>query len=198
MTPDHLLNEIKSAVKQVQDEGIESISAQSLQKYLSELEHQVSASNSEPQLESQESFLLAQYRANHESTIEHYKAINASNLEHFKTVISSGQTALKSAILINGGGSVALLTFIGKIISNGPIMNHASELPLSLFCFVLGVLSAAVASGATYLAQSSFQTKKNVGHIFNGTAIALVLFSYFLFFKGAFVAFSAFEKIIST
>ncbi len=198
MTADKLINEIKSAVQQAQDEGIESISAQSLQKYLSELEHQVSTSNSESQLQPQESFVLAQYRANHESTIEHYKAINASNLEHFKTVISSGQTALKSAILINGGGSVALLTFIGKIISNGPIMNHASELPLSLICFVLGVLSAAVASGTTYLAQSSFQTKEIVGRIFNGTSIALVLFSYFLFFTGAFVAFSAFEKIIST
>jgi hypothetical protein len=42
--------------------------------------------------------------------LNHLRAI-----EHFKSVISMAELALKSSILINGGASIALLTFIGNV-----------------------------------------------------------------------------------
>ena len=69
-------------------------------------------------------------------------------IEHFKSVISMAELALKSAIFINGGASVALLTFIGNIKSG-----DKNFLVYSLCSFAFGGLFGAIGScGLSYLA----------------------------------------------
>ena len=52
-----------------------------------------------------------------ESELERWKANNAIGIEMFKSVIEAGLNALKSAMIINGGASVALLAFMGALLS---------------------------------------------------------------------------------
>ena len=89
--------------------------------------------------------------------LENHKAELARRLmvetENFKSVILTGQSALKSAILINGGAAVALLAFIGHVWKPDYLRTASINLVGSLQWFVFGVLSAAIAAGGTYAAQ---------------------------------------------
>lgn len=71
----------------------------------------------------------------------------------FNAAILTGQNALKSLMLINGGAVVVLLAFIGNISRSATGSVLAKALSLSLIWFGGGVLSAALASAATYLCQ---------------------------------------------
>ena len=62
-----------------------------------------------------------------------------------------------------------------------------------MFCFVIGVLSGAVASGVVYMAQFVYARKKLcLGHILNGFSWVLVVLSYILFLTGVILAFKVF------
>jgi hypothetical protein len=83
--------------------------------------------------------------------VEEHKNIHAHGVEMFRSVIQAGQNALRSAFLMNGGASVALLAFVGHLSSVAP--KKVPMLAPSLATFVGGVLVAALASGVTYLSQ---------------------------------------------
>jgi hypothetical protein len=53
------------------------------------------------------------------SDLAGYAAQIAANLELFKSVISTANIAIKSLITINGGAAVALLAFVGHLLSTG-------------------------------------------------------------------------------
>jgi hypothetical protein len=136
---------------------------------------------------------------------EYYRAVQQHKLEVFKTVTIAGQAALKSAILINGGGSVAILAFIGNILKTDDPINAAlvHSLGVSLRMFAIGTLCAAMAAGGTYLVQffdaiglDSKHTKiwHCVAHIFNALVIATVIYSYFRFWLGVDFAYIAFSN----
>ncbi len=78
---------------------------------------------------------------------------NPMFLESVKATIVAGQSAMKSALLINGGGAIALLAYFGS-----PAFQN--DAPSSLFlwamgCFCAGLLFAAAAQCFTYLVQSA-------------------------------------------
>ena len=112
----------------------------------------------------------------------------------FNAAIESGRNALKSGMIINGGASLSMLTFIGSISSsiNAKITIHSLAIPLGFF--VAGVLACALASGATYIAQSNFylNPQKRIGTWLNISAILLVLTSYSFFALGSYNAYQAF------
>lgn len=116
------------------------------------------------------------------------------NKELFDAAIESGRNALKSGMIINGAASISMLTFIGSISSgqNAKIIIKSLAVPLS--CFVVGVLACALASGATYIAQSYFyhSPKKCSGTCWNALGILLVLISYISFAFGSYKAYQAF------
>ncbi|SRR6266852_2927538 len=90
-------------------------------------------------------------------------------LESFKTAIDSGKNALQTAILINGGAAVALLAFLGNILTKDTPSRASLKFPLSaaLLCFGLGVLASALAAAFVYFAQSAHarQVEVNVNSI---------------------------------
>jgi hypothetical protein len=67
-----------------------------------------------------------------------------------------GRETLKALLLVNGGGSVALLTFYGSLVSKEgyslPGLS-ASLLTASLVCFAGGVFFAVLSTGFGYLTQ---------------------------------------------
>jgi hypothetical protein len=53
----------------------------------------------------------------HDAHTNFYLSVNES-------AIKSGETALRACLLINGGAAVAILAFIGSVISREPTTSH--------------------------------------------------------------------------
>jgi len=125
----------------------------------------------------------------------------------YQQVNMQGQAAMKAALLINGGASVAMLAFIGTATNNGMDSSLLLKLCFSMVMFIAGVLAVAVASGVTYLAgltvssendtdQSDKKTLK-LWPILNTIAIILVVIGYVLFAAGSLNAYCAFTSSLS-
>jgi len=132
--------------------------------------------------------------------LENHKAELARKLmretENFKSVILAGQNALKSAMLINGGAVVALLTTWK---AESPTLLKLLAAPL--LWFVAGVLLDALATGATYVSQLCYALDADSGEklfkrgqIFHCLAILLVGASYMTFLYGTCLVYSALVK----
>lgn len=110
------------------------------------------------------------------------------------TVVTIGQGALKSAMLINGGGAVAMLAFVGSVWGKEGL-NHdiIVLLATTIQYFAFGVLAAAFAFGTTYLTQQSYvwgYTKAGYG--FQLLTLVLAMAAYFFFYiaiKNAYCSF---------
>lgn len=72
-----------------------------------------------------------------------------ASLEQFRSVITIGASALKSALLINGGGVIALLTFLG----NQKSQEGFTWFICSMFVMCGGIAFAVVANILAYIAQ---------------------------------------------
>lgn len=136
-----------------------------------------------------------------EASLEHCKAVLAANadqhrhrhefdLEMVRATIATGQSALKSSLLINGGAAVAVLAFLGNAWSKSIPQSIVSQAAYGLSLFVWGVLAAAAASGASYVSQAGFgdefgKASQRIGAVGRGLAILLVSGAYALFACGA-------------
>ena len=115
-------------------------------------------------------------------------------LEQFRSVMQVSVLALRSAMVINGGAAVALLTFLG----NMKDANGMSCFIAALQYFVVGVGLAAFATGTSYLAQYRYLYEvKNEGSASRGRyityfTIAIVFCSYLVFVLGGMSASSGF------
>ena len=180
-----VIKNIGIAVGQVQTSGQEFVNILSLYSYLDELEKDVPTS-------------LQNAESQHQSNLEWYKAVQQSNLEMFRSVITTGQTALRTSLLINGGATIAVLTFLGNIRTlRGVGMHYPLEEPLvnSLVLFGLGVLLGAVATGTTYLSQSTYHYGwMKWGHGFLIVTVCLVIATYGVFRFGLLTAKSGFLR----
>jgi hypothetical protein len=143
------------------------------------------------------------WKAQEHRNLEIWKAEMLSSIAVYQNVNMQGQGALKAALLVNAGASVALLAFVGTTMANSIERCLLLTLCFSMLLFVFGVLCAAIASGVTYLAglvDANGDNKKNVSKskfwrhwwFYNGVAIILVILSYILFFVGSLNAYFAF------
>jgi uncharacterized membrane protein YidH (DUF202 family) len=127
-------------------------------------------------------------------------AFISAKLEEFKAVISLAQTALKIPILINGGAAIAILALMGNTWSENSLTTDIAE---SLLFFSIGVLMAAIGSGAAYLAQLIFlrvrgtedKATEDKANKWQCTAIICVIISYILFMVGAWWAYDTFSTL---
>lgn len=116
----------------------------------------------------------------------------------FRSVIMTGQAAMKSIVLINGGASVSLLALIGHLASSSA-KSIVPSLALSLVCFAAGVLFGGMAIGLTYITLSSYNINKaTLGNISNFIAVGLLVSSYVLFAVGCYNAYLAFRSMAGT
>ncbi|KAF3978674.1 MAG: hypothetical protein HFP77_00705 [Methylococcales symbiont of Iophon sp. n. MRB-2018] len=177
-----IIDTICKVVEDLERNGHSVIGTHELKVYLSKLSA-YEEKNEENELTSAE---LEKYKADLSKGVEDHKIHNQWGFELFRATLLTGQSALKSAILINGGASIALLTFIGNVKDNS--ITNVAQLAEPLEIFLLGVLLAAIASGATYLAQWFFASRipwqRIGGNVSNVTAILFVLGSYGSFLCG--------------
>jgi hypothetical protein len=73
----------------------------------------------------------------------------AALMESWKTVIESGQTALKSLMTINGGAAVALLAFLGNLLTKEP--PNGATFPIQVIATAMVLFVGGVASGGAAL-----------------------------------------------
>jgi hypothetical protein len=187
MTTKSFAAELIDLIRSIKDEqGIHEIRCDSLIAYLEEVINSP-----------EEEITLAQmekYKAELQVWVKQNEAVQAQNIEMFRSVVLAGQNALKSAFLMNGGATVALLAFLGKLSER-----HQDKIAVfssAMVIFVAGVFAITIAAGVTYLSQwlyaYSEPWKRKTGHILNMLAIALNLTSYGCFVWGTLSAYSAF------
>lgn len=143
----------------------------------------------------------------HEHEMEVCKIKNQRATVFYQQVNMQGQAAMKSALLINGGASVAMLAFIGTAINNDTNNALLLKLCFSMAMFIAGTLSVAVASGVAYLTGLIDSSESDIDQsgkktfkwwpILNTIAIILVVIGYMLFITGSLNAYCAFINSLS-
>jgi ABC-type multidrug transport system permease subunit len=190
MTTRSFATELRDTIRSIRDEqGVTEIKCDNLIAYLKEIIDSPDEEIAPAQME--------KYKAELQLWIKQNEAAQASGLEMFRTVILAGQNALKTAFLMNGGATVALLAFLGKLSDQ-----HQDKIAIfssSLIVFVFGVLAITLASGSTYLSQAFFAAgskswEQKTGFWLNILTIAFCLSSYGLFIWGAIRAYKAFTS----
>lgn len=144
---------------------------------------------------------LERYKAKLAAWVVSQQHIHEWNLEMLRSVISTGQTALKSSLLINGAAAVALLAFIGNIWTPNTYSPTVVGTADALASYVFGILVAAVAAGFTYLSQAGYakQLGKSSGLIavtVHVGAVICVVMSYVAFGYASFLAYHVFTFTI--
>ena len=187
MTTKSFATELKNTIRSIRDEqGVAEIKCDNLIAYLEEVINSPEEEINTTQME--------KYKAELQLWIKQNEAAQASSLEMFRSVILAGQSALKTGFWMNGGATVALLAFLGKL--SDQHQDKIAVFSSSLIIFVIGVLAISMASGSTYLSQwfyaSSESWKQKTGFWLNILAIALGLASYGFFIWGAIRAYKAF------
>lgn len=180
---------MRQEVARVKATGQQGVTLDALDDYFGRLEKTVSAIVPSPQT-------VELNQAQHDFSLAHYNWQKDSSLEMFRSVINAGQSALKAAMMMNGGAAVALLALLGHAASDASTKSLVAKLAYPLFLFVLGVLCSGVAAGITYVSQSFFSCQKNtVAHTTNGVGIFLVAAAYSLFGYASYVAYHVFAHV---
>ena len=125
-----------------------------------------------------------------ERILEGYRAQNQRVIEQFKSTSQVTAMTLKSAMLINGGAAIALITFIGNVDPTKGVDSFICALQY----YIVGVFLVTIATGMSYLSDNSYlksmsidreTTKLSISNITEYIAILLVIFSYGAFIAGS-------------
>jgi len=121
-----------------------------------------------------------------------------AQIEQFKSVMQVSVLALRSAMIINGGAAIALLTFLGNMKDTSGMACFVNSLQF----YIAGVALAALATGTSYFAQYRYlhelknNNSKSRGQYFTCLTIALVFLAYAAFIGGGFEASNGFDQKI--
>lgn len=195
MNSKQIIQEFRLAIAEIKEVGRKTIRISALEHFLAHIEAEIDSNGeiSKNNLDAR----LVEFNAENERNIAQYNAEASSNLEMFRSVITAGQSALKSALIINGGAAVAMLAFIGNLATKGTEFKSTITVFSSpLLYFTLGVLCASIGFGGTYLSQVFFARKKyeKLGSAVRIIVISVVIASYGLFLTGAISAKTGFVE----
>jgi hypothetical protein len=179
---------IRGEVRAVQETGVSSIPAESLQQLLNHLDS--------GQVDRDIALLTAVQR---EGRLAKYRARADARLELFKSVIQSGQAALKSLFLLNGGAAVAVLALIGHLSTSAIAAAQVNKFAVPLLSFASGLAFAAMASCLTYLVQkASSAPNRRLGTRLNNFTVLLSVLSLGAFAVGCGFAYFAIQEIAAS
>ncbi|MEM1370509.1 MAG: hypothetical protein AAGG02_21440 [Cyanobacteria bacterium P01_H01_bin.15] len=113
-----------------------------------------------------------------------------------KAVIGFGQSAIRALILINGGASIAVMTFIGNYsVEQAPLISAFS---FALLLFSMGVATAALAAACSYVTQFFYDNPPGklltAGIVFHVAAVISASLSLSLFVWAVFTAYFGFQQ----
>ena len=146
-------------------------------------------------------------RLTFEGQVEQYRAQVEGRREMFKSILEAGLSALKALSVLNGAATVAILAFLGNVVSK-PLNAYAlvtiPGMNTAMAAFAFGVWFAALGLAARYFSQASFgmdfskksEVAERWGVVFKWVAISAGILSLALFFIGVWAAFHAFKVAI--
>lgn len=123
MKASEILQAIKSTIASSKNNNVQHISIDSLEAYIAHLEE---LSKKTPDDVAAGGAAMEAYKADLNSWVASRQQRHEFNLEMLKATITTGQTALKSSLLINGGAAVAMLAFVGNMWGVKKSINHCS------------------------------------------------------------------------
>jgi hypothetical protein len=137
----------------------------------------------------------------HQSKLAILNANAETKNRQFESVISFASNTLKSALMINGGASVALLAFLGTQKPTNPRIAASA-----LLFFSIGVLLAALGCATSYLAQYYYaeyaytdwgqtgedRKKYECGEGWRKASIVTIIASFLAFFAGTIASYQCF------
>jgi hypothetical protein len=193
MKASEVIQVLKSSIAATRGSGADQVSLADLDAYTERLEETAMQT---PEGTAAGDAAMEAYRADLAAWISSRQQRHELDLQMLRAVITTGQSGLKSSVLINGGAAVALLGFIGGIWPKVESPSILEALATSLIHFVFGVLSAAVATGFTYLSQAGYanefgRSSRFIGRAGHIIAVLGVLCAYVLFGRGAWLAYLA-------
>ncbi|MFQ5673262.1 MAG: hypothetical protein ACE5G9_09215 [Nitrospinales bacterium] len=188
---------IRNSVNNLRSSNDEVIDTKTLKEFINSIYDQISSEerttpNLTPEQQrdyynAQNQFTLAQY--NHQYRRDWMIA-------SIKASVDLAGIAIKSALLINGGATVAILAFLGNFLSKDAqktVVLNALASPLGYFS--LGVVTAAIGSGLAYCSQRSYLEEWNkAGICFNLLAVIFIVATYGAFIFGACDTYSIFKN----
>jgi hypothetical protein len=182
---------LRGAVANTKEAGVKQVSIADLEVFSARLAETVART---PADAAAGDAAMEAYRAELSAWVSSRQQDHEHNLEMLRATITTGQSALRSALLINGGAAAALLAFIGSAWSSNRIAEALPDISAALLLYVFGVLAAAVAAGATYLSQAGYgnefgKASRCVGYIGHVLAVVGVLASYILFGRASWLAY---------
>lgn len=186
-----LINDLRTELNKVKAQGQAAVSVAALEAYLSALEPVATSNATAPDEE------RARAKAVHEFEVYKVQAPlqHAAAMEMVKSAIAAGGDALRLLVLINGGAAVALLAFLGNVLTKeAPDRFNFSVqgMRVALATFVFGVGFAGVSAAARYLTQFSASNRwVKTANSFNAVAIIFGVMSLASFFRGGLWAYWA-------
>lgn len=190
-----VIEELRSALIQLQESGRQEVAIPALLTFLRAVEQDALPAAETTKL--QHESMLAHYSAQREGDLAFYRAQQENEIEMFRSVLEAAKIALTTSILVNGGATVALLAFLSNLIGKPSPAPMALQAPLvvSLMCFAGGVLVGAVATGSAYLTQCCYSNRWNRwGTVFQVISVALVIGTYLAFLGGVVSTYHALMK----
>ncbi|MFM0506701.1 hypothetical protein [Paraburkholderia sp. RL17-373-BIF-A] len=194
MKESEALQQFKTAIEDVEKTGQNSIPTVNLKNYLDLLLRDAAQ---------REAGLNTSTEEQRAHGLEVWKTQVGMFAEMLKATTEAGQTALKSAILINGGAAVAMLAFVGNAVTKSdlrpgsPILSHIGG---ALLIFMVGTGLAGTSTAFRYISQWCYaeavnkpvpSRERTCGHAFSIVAVLLGIGSFTAFFAGGWLAFKA-------
>ena len=191
-----LIADLRKALSDVKNDGHTTIPVAGLEGYLANVESIIKNQSQADQEIIKRDEAWKKYQSDLKVWEIQTNVKSTFDTEMFKSVIEAGLNALKSAIIINGGAAVALLAFLGSLItkesSNSACIYPISAIGYALLIFIFGVGFAGLASGFRYLAQFCYGSAwRKTGHGFNLVSVILGALSFAAFFYGGIKAYLA-------
>jgi type IV secretory pathway VirB2 component (pilin) len=109
-----------------------------------------------------------------------------NRIKKYDTVVLSGQAALRALLTMNGGATIALLTFMGHLLDKDPVSSSlpsAGAFTGAMQFFVYGTFAAVMGYGTIFLTNCfSYVGHRRTGNWMFGATIVFALASlvYFL------------------
>ncbi len=203
MKPKEVVSHIEQAIAQAKILDQKWISIENLENYLHKFKEALPDGESSMKMSFETEKLKKDIEAinarfAHERNLAHYREDHEYTRQLWDATFQYGHTALKSAILINGGAAAAMLAFIGNIWNGALVQNVMGPLTNSIILFCFGVASGALGTGFTYFTQYGYAEKKvKFARSFHVLTILLVLVSYSLFIFGCYEAYESFVEHLS-
>ena len=145
----------RAALKEAEASGLTVIKTATLHSIFNDLEKELATANN--QLHPLE---IEKFRSDLAGSLAYQEHVHSWRLEGFRQVIALGQSTLKSMMLINGGAAVALLAFLGNLVTRSSALANVATFAASMRMFVIGVFLASVAYATTYFSQMFYEGEK--------------------------------------